>query len=527
MRSYGLLLYSLRRRLMVCGGLSMVVPFLLAAFDLEPQHIEQAPLMASLATMMACLFGVFGGFHTALFGSFFPVTPRQRAWLPTLCLGILVAAAILATLLGLGLNSLINSRGPMEWLPLLWACLRIAPFCLLVLAFFDRLVRVAGLGAAGFVAFPQLLFLAEDSPLAPTVRMLAEQLWPLWIGLGVFFILEGPIHLAALDHPSSMKQGFFSVKIRQGGTAPRTPAPKVWADVIMLLFVAPPLLYLLGRSLPKVLTGGYGTVPVLYGAVCAAIVPALMWHAWRTTQASALAPGRSVIAFLLRCSIVLLPLSQRMGVKAGLHARCPQCGGIKFLWATQCPHCQHAAHGEWLGPIGLGWRFGQTRGSKKTHHPFQRRPMTLRMVYRLLLPVYIIAFSLLITSGEFRSDRFTVPFSPEVTRLLKARLSQVDDVAAWLNAGEEPPLQLPEHYRIELTPDAQALSVACYWPRWEPAGAIGSRLQQRVKEALVEAGALRDNANLQPPNRSGYHSRTRFRPLLAGYLDGKIHWLEP
>ena len=522
MNASWLLFKTLRRGLLICAALCFLAQFLLVYADIRPSDLDKAVTLQFLSAAFALLFACFAGFHTGLFKLPFPVTHRQLAWIPTLCLAALWAAGGAGALAGIGTLSL--TGGPAyalpHWAPFLLAILKTFPLAFLTLAVADRLLRYLGLAAAGFVGFP-VFFIVGDRLDALGALALYHYGWPLCIVLGVFFILEAPAHIAAMEYPALVKQGLVSTYVRTPGAPIRTPAIKIWADLLMALIALLVAILFLSRL---GLSSGSGSVSMFLKIYLAGMAVLAMFgirSAWRSAHANGFATGKTVVVFLMKCSLVLLPIAWVWGAKRGVVATCDRCRHYKFLWARHCPHCGHANQGNVVrvSPLHL-WK--QDKGM-----PLKKRQVSPRMLYRVIFPAYLLMFGLITGSGgHFRNETITlIPTQEGIETAfpeIREYLASVEDARDWLDAGGDEPLLLPERFRIEAQElGVQVLEIECYWLRWEDAGPVGERLKERLLEAFPNP-----QFNVTNGVSKSHYSRVHVnRAALPTFLDGAIHWV--
>ena len=522
MNSSWLLIKTLRRRLSICAALCFVFLFLLAYGDARPSDLDKAMAISSLSLIVALISACFAGCHTALFKLPFPVTHRQLAWLPTLCLAAFWAAGLAGAFSGIGVLSLM--RGPAyalaRWTPFLLAVLKTLPFAFLAFAVADRLLRYLGFRATFFVVFLQFFFIGDRWGGLAHALVFYQYGWPLCIALGIFFILEAPAHIAAMDYPSELKQGLINLNVRTNGAPTRTPAIKVWADLFMALICLLSVICFVSKwAVPTSLSGPSTPFRIYLAGIGVAILFGIQLT-WRGSQANGFSAGKTFAIFLMKCSLVLVPITWLWGAKHGVVARCLQCSQYKFLWAHRCPHCGHVNRGKTVRVFPLlPWK-------KDQETPLAQKRVSSRMLFRFLLPFYLVAFSFINYEGRFRSETVTLIPTPEgITTAfpeISEYLASVDDVRGWLGGGGDTPLLLPERFRIEARElGPQVLEVKCYWLRWEDAGAVGEGLRARILDAFPNAQfTVSDGAS-----RSDYARGRVNRAALPSYLDGGIHWI--
>lgn len=529
MRSSWLLVWTLRRKLLVCTALSFAVLFALVLVDMTPKNVEKALEVSFIAFMVSSVLGGVGLFHTALFGTPFPVTRRQLAWIPTVCLGIVYAAGFAGVLAGiLALSIFGDAHYPLgEWDPFLRQIVRILPLLFLAFAMVDRLMRQMGIVALAFVvvAFQVMLgrFVGDQPAGLLSASALSPFAWPAHVALGIFFILEGPAHIGTMEHPTA-PQSLLTDKTLRAPRAPRAPyrmpASRLLADMLMLvvglLFAAE----LLSRMGDISALGKVGLFGRIYFAGLAAGI--LFWarNEWRNTRANGFSLEKTLAVTALKCSIVLYPVATALGAKQGALTTCSHCRRLKFAWAPNCPHCGHAGQGEKAQPLAF-WRW-----KKPGESPLKRQRVSPRMLYRFLLPMYLVLFSLMNSDGYFHGESFTVlparPGDQVALQQFRERLNGLDDARAWLTSDRDAPVTLPRSFRIEVWEwPGRSLEVECYCLRWEDAGDLGERVSTRLAQTAPEDILTVDDYIHKTDYRQGRTSRF----ALADFLDDRVHWV--
>lgn len=512
MNSTKLLIKSLHQPLLIGGAVVFVVMCWLGWAE-DPSGPEKVSGLLGLVLIIAMFVACFSGLHTALFRLPFPVSARQRAWIPTLCLAILCIVGLIGLCAGVALCFSVTS-----WKLYLYAAIKIFPVFFLAFAFMDRLVRYLGIGAVFCMSLFQVLFFTEGLEGMEYLFVLYQFSWPLFIVLGVFFILEGPMHIASMDHPQAVTQGMIKSYIRTPGSPNKMPRIKFWADLLMGLIILPlVMLYFsqldIGSGWAKV-----GLAKIYAVGICMAIVFAIR-QTWRRTQANGFGAIKSLVLFFMQCSLVLIPITWVLGAKRGLVATCNTCQRYKFLWARQCPRCGELNQGTLLRfwP-SLPWK------RKDSSTPIGQMKVPARWGYRYILPYFLILFSISLSSGTFKYEIISLILKNQdqgaTFTEIRDYLASIDDAREWLNADGGEPLQLPEHFRIEVEEaGVGVLEIRCYWLHWEEAGEVSEKIQSLIVQEISET-------NLNPSDggyRSEYGSRVN-RLKANNFLDGQIHW---
>jgi hypothetical protein len=524
MNSSWLLIKTLRKRLLICGALCFLAQFLLVYADLRPSDVDKAALLQSLSLTFALVFSCLAGFHTALFKLPFPVTHRQLAWIPTLCLGALWAAGFAGLFAGISVFSIMSGYGLSPWIPFVVAVLKSVPFAFLIFALGDRVIRYLGFGAIGFAGLFQFFYIGEPLEGMDFALELYHYGWPLCIALGIFLILEGPTHIAAMECPFPSKQGLVNLNVRQPGSPIRSPTIKIWADMLMVL---PCLLLVIWYFSRLHLSSNLDHMSTFFRIYFVGIGVAALFgirFAWQSAQANGFTPGKSIVVFLMKCSMVLWPISMALGAKRGVVATCDQCRQYKFLWGFHCPHCGHVNHGTAVRTFPtLPWRKNIDAQPKK-------KPVwTSRSVYRIFIPVQLAIFGVITSHFPtyFQSETVYLSRTQEglqtfETAFAEAReyLASIEDVRAWLDTGPDGPTHLPKRFHLEIQDHWFTMGVCCYWLRWEDGGDVGERIETRITEAFPEA-LFTVSGDI---GKTDHHRKSVNRLVLPTFLDDGIHW---
>ncbi len=525
MNSSWLLFKTQRWNVLGYGGGCFFVLFLLLFFtESGPWELDLAAGIPFSSLGLAVFLACFARFHTGLFNLPFPVKHRQLAWIPTACLAVLWAAGIAGAFAGIGILSLTHDQAYAlpRWTPFILAMLKTFPFAFLIFAVADRLLRSFGVCGLAFMSVVPAFISIDRFESLEHAQAFYQYGWPLCIALGVLFILEAPAHIAALDYPAPVKQGMWNGTGRTVEAPVRTPAIKVWADLIMMLICLVPTIAFYSKL--GVFSGlvGVSTFLKVYLAGMGVFIVFGILHTWRGTQANGFTAGKTLVVFLMKCSLVLLPITWALGAKKGTLATCVQCRRHKFLWARHCPHCGHANQGDIAGVFSL------TPWNKDEKKPLKQAQVSPRMLYRVMLPILLVPSSIINYAGDFRNERFTLLPSPEGIQTpetafaeIRVYLASVDDARSWLDSDGDAPLVLPERFRIEVKEYPDWLQVQCYWLQWEDAGAIGERLKERILEASHNAFFTESDQ----VHKSAYVTARVNRVALPSFLDGGIHWM--
>lgn len=530
MNSTWLLFKAMRRRLLICGVLCLLVPLSLAGIPEISSPQEKALAIWGFSLGLAILMGSLGQFHTVLFRPPFPVTHRQLAWIPSCCMGVLWTIAFMSAVTGICLNGLFFGGAPLDLPGLFYATLELFPAAFLVFATADRMARYFGLGAMALSSLLVPVMLDYSSGPGPFDPLAIYQyLWPCCLAMGAFFILEAPIHITAMEYPQTLRQGLINLELRTPGAAAREPLTKLCADVLTLLALVPSLyLYFLlmmqGSTVRYLFDFNQNSIPkILWLSFIGATLLALLRYAWRSSRANGFGTAKTLVTFLMQCSLVLVPLTWAMGAKRGMPVTCERCRKSVFVWASRCPHCGHPNGGNVKRSRWAALLIG------RQSMPQERPVMNSRLLYRSLMLVYLTLFGLFTVNTSFMNDRFHLKLngwdsgtSETILAEFKAQLATVNDARARLEASEETPLQLPERFRIEFAESPGGVEVLCYWLRWENVGPLGEQIQSRIIETFPDTLLV----PIHGVDRTEDSYPILTRPALFWFLDGRIHWVE-
>ena len=518
MNSTWLLLKTQAKRLLVGASLCFLIFFLLVYYDAEPSKPEKAHQILPLTLMIPLMFTCFAGFHTALFRFPFPVTHRQLAFIPTLCMTLLWTSGIAGALAGM----LVVDERLYRWTSFNLAAINILPLVFLVFATMDRLMRYVGFNAIGYTVLFTSVLSGKQFRDLESLETLYQYTWPLGILFGILFVVEGPAHIATMDHPIRTKQGWYNLMIRTPGAPLRQPAMKTAADLAMALVLMTFLLILCSpmlRSLTNI--GAESTNAKLFFGVLFILSLFGIRYVWRSAHANGFSANKTFTIFLMYCSLVFIPIAWALGAKRGSVASCDHCRQSKFIWAHRCPYCNHANQGTVLRALPTApWK-------KDAYQPPKRHQVNSRRGYRIALPCYLLFFVLITgRTSYFHRETLIITLTheamqPPATALepIREYLASIDDPRAWLTENADEPLLLPERFRMEFTDHPIEFNVRCYWPRWEKAGPVGERIKKRIREAFPN-GPLSADSHVSENDYARVYAN---RAALPSFLDQGIH----
>lgn len=522
MSSSWLLFRIFRRRLWICLFIETVVTFLMALHKISAHQPHSVRYVAGLSLIFAACLSLWvcspHRFNTLPF----PVSVRQRAWLPLLGFALVWAAgsiAILAALLCLGV-------GPFRLAGFFFSALTPLPLYLLGFLLALRILRTKP-HLVGFVGMVCLIPQTTDSSWYKACAGTYHLWWPAVVMAIAFYLYEAPILLARRDRLLVGQTGHFRFfRIPDVTVAsPRNFVVWIGDTIEASVLLAITLLCLFGFLLVPGDWLELGFIPVVLVLLFVAwLVVCIFMGQYQTTAASGFSPASALGMTMMQMTLALYPLAQALGVKKGVVARCGQCRMAKFLWSPHCPHC---------GYPGLG-----TIASKELALVAQGKPIAshwrVRFMRRVFIPVQLFcAFGLAFSYGSrpFVTHGKLISFirvdDPQARQRAMARIenlvSQPLALQAWLSsklAAGGSVLRLPERFRLEVTPqDDGIVRIRGFGLRWDSAEGLSEALAQRLAEEIEEVGKV-DSVDVPKE----YVRSPIFR--MRGYLDNRIHWLE-
>ncbi|MBT4823336.1 MAG: hypothetical protein HN742_30080 [Lentisphaerae bacterium] len=519
MRSSWLLLRALRHRLFACLLTETVLVFLFCYAEMAPSGPERLQGTICLGALLAVALTAFvlSPFRPSRLP--FPVSVRQRAWLPVLVFVLLWAsggASITVTLLLKGLNPFAASEQVHSpFVPLL-LCFLAFLFCLRVWRSKPHFVGGIGL----LFALPTTI---QNSPVLSAWGQ-AYWVWgPAAFVAVVFYLWEAPIQLARVDRFPTAQSAVPWFPRFPDLTIASPPHPVVCVgdtlEIAFLLALASAFLssVVFGRSfhtIPTVLRWGY-PCGLGYGFVCFA----------RTLFRNARAGGLSHVSALglagMQSTLILHPLGLFLGAKKGVLAVCTRCNAGKFLWMTHCRHCENRGPGRIVNKAVAR----TVQGKAVLGH---RRAQILK---RVVIPLQLFIFSGWLPNivGDKPYATRTVFVSPDGTRdsgALERDVARVKEAiethsspVGWGIAETVSSGSIPERFRLEVRPfPSGTLCVRAYGLRWDSPENVPLPLANRLAEDLGDSYRVHVSTS-----ESSFVSPWK----VWGFLDNAVHWVEP
>lgn len=527
MRSTWLLLRIFRHRIGICLFIEFVILFLLSFGDFRPDRPTSALPGFFVAFLIAVVLSLFVQFQHRAVTLPFPVSARQRAWLPMLIFALIWAVGCLTILLAAACRGGDGSSAAR----LSFYMITRLPLYVLGLLFIVRICR-ARPHFVGFAPFIVLSFTSTETAWYEACASTYHFWWPILLVVIAVYVCEAPLQLARQDRlcvgqgnkSSASRMGDLNVACSRGTVT--------WiADTVEGGVVLCTLTGFLGKYLPVWIGNAFQTQ--LSSSLPTLLVPlalllglvAVFRSQYQRTLASGFDRFSAFWATLMQMTIVLIPWAETLGVKKGVVAQCDQCRMAKFLWATCCPHCGHAGSG--------------TIANKKLSRIMQGKPALApwrrRLFSRVFVPLQILIFlGLFAAAGNrpFAMSTVYLSFNEHQDQQTQARAigrirdwveghSRLGDVRKYPLDNVKLSLHYPERFRVTVKlRDNGTISVCGYSLRWDHAPSLPLAVAKRLAEEVKDICTLNTRDGSEWDKRGPV-----FR--IRGYLDNQIHWVEP
>ena len=525
MRSSWLLLRVFRRRIGICLFVEFVIVFLLACGDIRPNRPESVLDCLGVAGMLAAVLSLCLRFQTRCNTLPFPVSVRQRAWLPMLVFGVLCMSGYLTIMLAI----IYRGVGPYSTARFILSMITRLPLYVLGFLFISRVWR----SNPYFISFAFLAVMLSriDSSWYETLAATYYLWWPAVFGAIVFYVYEEPIHLAQYDRLLAGSQsGFQSFETRDVSIVCRRSfvtwiTDTVDAALFLVLVIVCLLKFLplpFPSNFPEVLSPWTLFAP-LVAVFWLVVAFKSLKNQYQATLASGFNPVSAFGVTLMQMTIVLIPLAQTLGVKKGVVAQCDQCHTAKFLWDPHCPHCAHPGSGTIANKRLAGIVQGKSPPRGRT-----------RFFARVFVPVQLflifgfgavgsrpfVTRSVLLTFQQDQDQQAQEEAVNRIRKLLESKASLTE----WRDSPEGRALfslHRPERFRLNVKLlDSGSIGVCSYSLRWDPAGSLPGEMARYL------AAQVKDICTLSlETDRPSYGRSPLFQ--MRGYLDNQIHWVEP
>jgi len=533
MTSTWLLVKTQRRGLMVGASICFVIQFLLG-FELDPTRPKELFEYPAIALMFAMLVNGFAGFHTNLFKLPFPITNRQLAWVPSICMAITWLSGYVGIFSAIFIRLIVDGRSTSleQWVPLIFGFAALFPVGFLCFVLYDRAMRFLGMSAVGFASITMVVAPLDSDRDVERFFAMNETMWPFFFVSGLIILLTAPADVRSLDFPSKIKTGLMDTQARTKNAPIRTTGLKALSDVLTALVIIPMMFYYFDNlSFLRHEEDFLDFFTLLF----AGGVVYWVFITWRVTCANGFSHEKTMLLFLMKCTLVLIPVAWWLGAKRGAVATCEECGRRKFMWAEKCPNCQHENPGVYLG---LTPSMPFTKRRTAVAGP---RRVSTRMFYRVMLPIWLIVLCTFGMEATFDSAEFTIHLkedanqevvrglfnakvnssnynpAPETVRLKEA-LNDVEDASSWVH--EQHRIGVPEKFRIEFDEYADRVKVKTYSLLWEHGDWTATRIRDRVLEIVPESDLVQ--IDIVKFRGKGRHPVNRL--TLSSFLDNDIHW---
>jgi len=516
------LLNVFRREFWIYLGLEVLIVFVMAMNDIRRLKPESILDSLNVAACLALVLSLCLRMPSRLNRMPFPVSVRQRAMLPVLAYVVLWGSGIAAILVA----ALFFGFSPFDWDVLVVRMLQRIPFYLLAFLMVYRLMQVT----------PHLMAVVVWAGLLSRMMMdFDDTFWGSWhfflalpvaLALIVFYLAEIPRELAGQDRlliaqgpnqPVAWMRDLNITSRRTWMTGIGSLIDAILCFVVFLAF----WFYILGSfGASPIRVQTYISKPWLCWLPLSAILlgTVMFREAYGRAVASGFGPCSSVGMGLMRLTIILNPLTQALGVKKGVVARCDQCRTARFIWALRCPHCGFAGPGTILNKQVARLARGEAVGGT----------MRQKIFFRLFMPLQLLlVFGLSggIGSRPFEAHTVLLKF-PDAKIAAQAALHIEDWVEAHVETGRwltsnEVTLQIPKKYRLQVvySPDNDYMTAEAYGLRWDSEAQLPVILAERLGESLPEA-AVFTISPMKSRDASCLFWQTRT------YLDNKIHWVQ-
>ena len=523
MNSSWLLLNVFRRKLWICLFIEFVIVLLVALNDINPSRRESIWDSVNVAFGLGVVLSFFLWFQTGCNRLPFPVSVRQRAWLPMIAFGIIWAAGGLAVFFAI----LWLSTWPYPLLSAIPSVVGRIPLYLLAFMIVFRMFRSKPYMICVVVCFSTFTQSGESEWFEACI--LSYPLWwPLPLAAIAYYVWEAPIQLGRQDRLLvGQTAGTYSFPIRDMNISERR-VPLSWiGDVIEYgMMVAACILFysttLQSVTLLDPLSYTWLLIPLLLTISLVMMCRGFFQQA----QCSGFGVPSAFGLALMQMTAILVPLVQALGVQKGLAACCDRCQKRKFTWQSKCPHCDNP---------GPGTVSNKRVASLVQGKPVQM-PMRARIGIRAMIPLQMVLMGVLgigMSGRPFVSNGISMVFGQGATQQAKERA--IEHVKEWIEAN--PTLEnwhvgsadatdttevLPERYRLNVTAfNTDSLFVEGLGLRWDPAVNLSEKIAQHLAEELAGICAVR----LVFPEKTRGARSSAFQT--RGYLDNQIHWKVP
>jgi len=520
MKSSIALLRVFRRTLWIGLFVEVVVVLVTALHGLKPTQPDSLRNSFIVSYFLAAVLSLCLSFQSGCNRVPFPVSVRQRAWLP-----ILVFVGFwMAGMLTLGFAVLVRAIWPPVLVFSLLSLVAQMPLYLLLWLMAYRL----WCSLPHLIVYPffiLLLITQYDNEWFQTCISTYHLWWPIPLIFIVYYVYELPHHFARLDRylVGSRSKNTFAVRDQNISLQshpvnwPGDYIESLWLaalTIILALFIIQGFkpLYLQNSTITVVLSVILPLFVIVFNFV----------SIMQTARCSGFGPLSAIGVTCLNMTIVLAPLARTLGLRKGIAARCTHCRGLKFVWAPECPHCDTESAGT----------IQNKRLASVAPRHIRTMPNPRRVIARVMIPLqFFLIFGLMtsISNRPFITHQVSLLFDQDLDEHLRQQAIQkiqglvetrplLDD---WMDL---PPVShaspvTPERYRINVKLfNNKSLWVRSFGLRWDPAGSLPHPIAQRLADEIRDICEVM----LVPSKKASYSNGS---PLQTRwYLDKRIHW---
>jgi hypothetical protein len=532
MRSTLLLLWVFRRRLFLFAAIYAAFIFYACysfaeqvQWDMERGH--NCALLHPLI-LIALVVG-FLGLERRLLSLPIPVSCRQAAWFPTLVLCLVWLAGLLSMFLALSLVYL-NHEISMHTCMLYTGRVveKILFYLLLAILYFRVSNPQQHVVVSASMVLALFAFMIEGMIGKPmeslTLNYCIQHFNLYFIPLILFFLYEGPINISTRDHSHDAASSQFDLKSAMVNTSRIHHPVVLLGDFITLSLFLSFSGYVFISNYPFKLAGTpfeYVVPIVPYVLIVFALV--VLVQIYRNTRANGYGLLVALLISLLRMTLILEPIFNALGVRRGFTIKCSECKNYKFMWATNCPHCQSVEDGAANAAMLEKLRNSRLHGDRMSYFYRIGIILIILMSYTLLPFASLNVF--VQKSQTLFLHQITVSEEREtIVQNIRELVEGVSDPTALCSDGDAK--RIPGKYRIIVEDwsgeDGGYIKIECLSYRWE---ADGRDLCQSLVDYITDNLGPNNQLHINKNDREDYGGT--LNPLQIGeHLDNRIHWID-
>ncbi|MCH8219194.1 MAG: hypothetical protein IH892_20745 [Planctomycetes bacterium] len=523
MNSSWLLLNVFRRKIWVCLFIEFVIVLLVALNDIKPSRRESIWDGVNVAFGLGVVLSLFLWYQIGCNRLPFPVSIRQRVWLPMIAFGIIWAAGALAVFFAV----LCLSTWPYPLLSAIPSVVGRIPLYLLAFMIVFRIVRSKPYMIC-VVVWLSTTTQSGKSEWFEACILSYPLWWPLPLAAIAYYVWEAPIQLGQQDRLLPVSHtGVTNPFLFRDMNISERRVPLSWiGDVIeYAMLVAACILFYSTMSKLATLAGPLSYIRLLIPLLLTFSMVMMCRTLFQQAQCSGFGDPRAFGLALMQMTGILVPLARALGVQKGIAAWCDRCQKRKFIWQPECLHC---------GNPGPGTISNRRLASLVQGKPVQM-PLRGRIAFKAFIPLQIVFIGVFaggISNRPFVSNRVSMVFGQGATQQDKERA--IEYVKAWVEANtslEDWPVRsmdsagasedVPERFRLNVTFNTGSLSVQGLGLRWDPAITLPKQMAQHLADEIKDLCPVRLIPSNSVRDSSGPLFQTR------GYLDNRIHWKMP